>query len=347
MTDPITPREDTTPRPATMPIEHTGGTRLRASKTARVGLIVVCLVVLVASAAVASGASPAPSPDGASAAPAASAAPGKTGPSWGGQGGGFGQGGFSGGGRVAGGPDIGRAITIAKIDGSNVSLKTDDGWTRTITVTGQTEIRIGTQKGSLSDLKVGDEVNLRETKNSDGTYAVTLIVVRVPTVAGTITDITTGGFTIKQRNGSTKTVTVSSSTDYLIAGSTGAKSDLSVGTQVQAEGTAGSGATFAARVVHIVPDVRSGTVTATTSTTITIKSRDGSTPTIHVDAKTTYRVAGTASATIAAVKVGMVIMAQGTSRSDGSLDALSVSAGQFKMHGKVLPDTVQPSPPST
>ena len=347
MTNAMTPREDTTARPSTMLVERTGRTWLRATKIARVGLIVLCLVVLVASAAVASGASPAPSSDGTSVAPAAEPAPGNTGPSRSGNGGGFGHVGFFGAGQVAGGPGIGRAITIAKVEGSDVSLKTDDGWTRTITVTDQTEIRIGNQKVSLSDLKVGDDVNLRETKNSNGTYIVTLIVVRVPTVAGTITEITTGGFTIKQRSGSTKIVTVSGSTDYLIAGSTGAESDLSVGTKVQVEGTASSGDTFAARVVHIVPDVRIGTVTATASTTITIKSRDGSTPTIHVDAKTTYRVAGTASATITDVKVGMLITAVGTSRSDGSLDALSVFAGQFKMHPKDLTGKVHPIPPSS
>ena len=367
MTDLTTPAEDVTPGQPAAPAAYAGRTRPGRGEIARIGLIVGCLVVLVASAAVASGASPAATPDAGGSAPATSAAPDKTGPSVGGPGGlmgaggmlgrmfgqgghdgsGFGGGFLGGGGAIGGGPGIGRGISIAKIDGSDVSLKTDDGWTRTITVTDKTEIRLGSQKASLSDLKVGDNVSLRETKNADGSYTVTLVVVRVPTVAGTVTAVTSAGFTIKLRDGSTKTVTVSSSTDYLIAGSTGAKSDLSVGTGVQVEGTAGTGDAFTANVVRIVPDVRTGTVTATTSDSITIKARDGSTSAIHVDSKTTFRVGGTATATIADVKVGQVLMAQGTSRADGSLDAVSVFSGQFKMPGAPKPNGAQPSAPAS
>lgn len=368
MTEPITPPEGTTPTPAPVPTAFKGRVRLRTSELARVGLIVGCLVVLIASAAVASGASPAASPDGAGSSPAPSTAPGKVGPFGDHRGGPGGPGGFlgrifGGGGVLGGGPGadgrgfgfgggpsvggsgFGRAITITKIDGSDVSLKTDDGWTRTIAVTDKTEIRVGSQKGALSDLKVGDTVNLNETKNTDGTYTVTLVVVRVPKVAGTVTAVSSTGFTLKQRDGSTKTVTVSGSTDYLIAGATGAKADVVVGSRVQVEGAAGTGDAFSATVVHIAPDVKTGTVTGATATSITIKTRDGSTATIHVDAKTTFRVAGATTATIADVKTGMVLSAQGTSRSDGSLDAVSVFAGQFKGPGVPHPNKTAPSAP--
>ena len=370
MTEPMSPPEGTSPTPAPVPTAFTGRIRVRTSELARVGLIVGCLVVLIASAAVASGASPTPTPDGAGGSTAPSTAPDKVGPFGAQRGGPGGAGGFFGhmfggggmfgggpgadgrgfglgGGPSAGGPGIGRAITITKIDGSDVSLKTDDGWTRTIAITDKTEIRIGSQKGTLSDLKVGDTVNLNETKNSEGTYTVTLVVVRVPTIAGTVTVVSSTGFTLKQRDGSTKTVTVSGSTDYLIAGAAGAKADVVVGSRVQVEGSAGTGDAFSATVVHISPDVKTGTVTDTSATSITIKTRDGSSATIHVDAKTTFRVAGSKTATIADVKSGMVLSAQGTARSDGSLDAVSVFAGQFKMPAGPHPGKTDPrAPPS-
>jgi hypothetical protein len=368
MTDPVTPAEDAQTAPVTAPATYTGRIRLRTSELARVGLIVGCLVVLIASAAVASGASPAASPDGAGASPAATAAPGKTSP-FGKPGGALGPGGFLGrlfgqggpgghgdggrgfgfgggpsaGGPGTGGPGIGRAITITAIAGSDVSLKTDDGWTRTITVTDKTEIRIGSQKAALADLKVGDNVSLNETKNTDGTYTVTLVVVRVPSIGGTVTAVTSAGFTVKLRDGSSKTVTVSSSTDYQIAGSAGAKADVVVGSRVQVEGTVGTGDAFSATVVHIAPDVRAGTVTDATATTITIKTRDGSTSTIHVDGSTKFRVAGATTATAADVKTGMVVMVQGTARADGSLDAISVFAGDFKAPNFHGPKPAAPS----
>ena len=128
----------------------------------RIGVVIGCLVVLVASAAVTIGASPSPRRTR-RAAPAgrlAQAATRADGP----------QGlavrsvsAARAATSIAGGSLMGQridrfggAITITKIDGSNVSLKTADGWTRTIAVTDTTQIRIGSQAGKLSDLNVGD-----------------------------------------------------------------------------------------------------------------------------------------------------------------------------------------------
>ena len=349
MTDQWTPTDEPTP---TSPTSFTSRTRLRPGEILRIGVVIGSLVVLVASGAVALGASPEPSAAPAGTAPTASTAPGDrtNDPSFRGpfgifggrgmpgmMGGGFGDKGF-GSGRAA----FGRAITITAIDGSKVSLKTDDGWTRTIVVTATTEIRIGSEKAALADLKVGDVVTFSETKSSDGTYAITLIVVRVPTIAGTVTEVASGGFTVKLRDGSSKTVTTSSSTSFTIGQAKAARTDLSVGAQVQVEGTDGS--SFAARVVHIVPDVRMGTVTATTSTTITVEVRGGTTSTIHVDAATTYRVMGSTTAKLSDITVGMVVSAQGIARADGSLDATTVVAGTFRGQKAipVKPDATTP-----
>ena len=348
MTDQWTPSDEPTPSQA--PVKYSTRSRLHSGEVLRIGIVIGCLVVLVASAAVTIGASPSPGSDP-SAAPAASAAPGgdkgRVGPRLPGLPGLFFGFGGKGGPSIAGGPIIGErvgrlggAITITKIDGSDVSLKTDDGWTRTIAVTDTTQIRIGTQTGKLSDLKVGDTISLAQKKNADGTFAVTMILVRVPTVAGTVTDVTSTGFTVKQRDGSSKTVTTSSSTSFLLGTAKSSKSDLSVGARVSVEGTDGS--SFAANVVHIVPDFRIGKVTAVTSSSITIQGRNNTTVTIHVDASTTYRVKGATAGKISDVTVGMYVSAQGLSRADGSLDATTVLAGALR-GPKVLPIKPDPS----
>jgi hypothetical protein len=144
-------------------------------------------------------------------------------------------------------------ITITAISGSSVSLATADGWTRTITVTDSTTVTKGGATAKLSDLKVGDQVRLGQTRADDGTYTVTSINVILPAVGGE--------------------------------------------------------------------------VTAKTSDTITITRRDGTTSTIHVGSGTTYRVGGVDNATLSDIKVGDRIVAQGTERADGSLDALSVFSG--------------------
>jgi hypothetical protein len=109
-------------------------------------------------------------------------------------------------------------ITITAIDGSNVALQTADGWTRTIAVTGTVTITRGTATIALADLRVGDEVRLSQTRNEDGTYTVTAIRVVQPSVVGTVTAKDGTALTILERDGSTTTVTTSSSTTYRIPG---------------------------------------------------------------------------------------------------------------------------------
>ena len=76
----------------------------------------------------------------------------------------------------------------------------------------------------------------------------------------------------------------------------------------------------------ILPSV-GGQVTAVSGNTITVTQRDGTAATIHVDTATTYQVQGVTSATLSDIKVGNYVVAQGTLRTDGSLDASVVSSG--------------------
>ena len=155
---------------------------------------------------------------------------------------GFGRGGFGFG-----------EVTITAINGSNLSLKTEDGWTRTIAVTADTTITRAGKTIAVADLKVGDQIAFRQDRQTDGTYTITAINVVLPSIGGTVTKI----------DGST----------------------------------------------------------------ITVERRDGTTETIHVDADTTYRIAGDDTPALSDIKVGDIIIASGTLRDDGSLDAEAVGAG--------------------
>lgn len=152
-----------------------------------------------------------------------------------------------------------RTITITAINGNDISLKTEDGWTRTITVTSDTTITRAGAPIAVGDLKVGDQVVFRQQRQDDGTYTITELRLVLPTVTGKITKI----------DGST----------------------------------------------------------------ITVQRFDGTTQTIHVDGSTTYRVAGKDGATLGDLAVDDVIVAQGTQRSDGSLDAEAVAKRSFAGFG--------------
>ncbi|HVA86338.1 MAG TPA: DUF5666 domain-containing protein, partial [Candidatus Saccharimonadales bacterium] len=233
---------------------------------------------------------------GAAGSPGAAGTSGPTGPNvvQGGRGRGPGGGpwafgGFPFGGRGGptgpGGPRFGGGVfgfggvTITVINGSQLSLKTADGWTRTIDVTGAT-IRRGSQSITVADLAVGDQIAFRETRNADGTFKIAAIEVIQPQVDGTITEVGPSSVTVSQPGGRTTVVQLSSSTTYAIAGkgpngTSATKDSLTVGARIHAVGTRVADGTFTATSVQVAPAQVIGIVTATTSDSITIKDPRG------------------------------------------------------------------------
>ncbi len=218
------------------------------------------------------------------------------------------------------------AITITAINGNSLSLKTSDGWTRTIDATGATITKAG-QTISLSSLKVGDEITFREARQNDGSYKITTIEVVVPTVTGTVSSVAASSVTITLAGGSTQTLATTSSTTYTQGGATAQRSALVAGVRIQAQGTVDSSGNFTATSITIAPSVVSGTVAAKTATTITVTTSAGKTVTVNVTSSTAYSVRGVSGATLANVAVGDRIAAEGSLNSNGSLNATSVQAG--------------------
>jgi hypothetical protein len=214
-------------------------TPIGRTRAARVGIVAGAAFLFVVGAVAAMGASPSPSTPSTGADPAASAAPGSsaapdtTKPDGDRHGfGGFGRGDFGGFGRFGF-----RDITITAINGSDLSLKTEDGWTRTITVTSTTTITKGGATITVGDLAVGDQIAFAQDRATDGTYTVTAIKVVLPSVVGEVTAISGNTITVTQPGGTTATIHVDGDTTYQVNGAAGALSDVKVGSFIAAEGT--------------------------------------------------------------------------------------------------------------
>lgn len=326
------------PEPAVEPTGPAFSASFKQPRFLRVGIVLGATLVLLVSAALTFGASPAPSgatPDGA-ATPNQPAVPplggfGFFGPD-GGPGGPPGDGDLGRrGGKGHDGRGIGRQITVAAIDGSNLSLKTDDGWSRTIAVTSSTKLTKAGQTVTLGDIKVGDAIRFSQTRNADGSYTIDAVAVVVPRIAGAVTGLSDSGFTVKARNGTTWTVSVTGSTTYMVGGKAGTKSDVTVGAMVAVSGTRDSDSTMTAIAVQVQLPKVVGRVTAKTADTITVERLGGGTATIHVSGTTTFRVPGDTSPSLSDITVGSVIGAAGTQRADGSLDASVVQTAPNKV----------------
>jgi hypothetical protein len=156
---------------------------------------------------------------------------------------------FGGGGPGDHGPGIG-GITITAISGSSISLKTADGWTRTITVDSGTTYAKGGAAIALGGLKVGDEIGFRETRESDGSYTIDSIAVILPHAGGEVTAVTGSTITVKDRDGTSVTIKVTGSTTYDVAGATAKLSDIKVGMFLVAEGSQNSDGSLTATTVR-------------------------------------------------------------------------------------------------
>ena len=149
-----------------------------------------------------------------------------------------------------------------------------------------------------------------------------------------------GGVTIASINGDTiglktadgwsRTITLGSSVKITEAGRTMSAADLTVGQSVRLQEKRNSDGTFTVTGLAIVTPSVVGQVTAKTATTITIKRFDGTTQTIDVDSSTTYRIQGAATNNLAAITVGMTIVASGPQATGGPLHAFTVQGGTFQ-----------------
>jgi hypothetical protein len=216
---------------------------------ARIGLLGIAAAALVAVAALAFGST---------ANPASALAAGSTGTSNqpavvndlnGGPGGPRAFGGPGG----PGGPGFGHGmggITVTAISGNSISLATADGWTRTITVDDGTSYSKSGAAIALGDLKAGDMIGFRETKETDGTFTIDSIVVVLPHLGGEVTAIDGWTITVTDRDGTTQTIKVSGDTTYTVNGNGAALADVKVGMFLEAEGTLNDDGSLATTNVH-------------------------------------------------------------------------------------------------
>jgi hypothetical protein len=208
--------------------------RLSRPGRLRLGAVIAGSLAVVLGAAVAMGASPSPSASPAASVGAAadgSASPkgdGPSGPGWLRRGIGFED--F--GGRFAFG-----GISIGAIEGDDLSLETEDGWSRTITVTDAAEITKGGEAIELADLAVGDRIRFAQSRNDDGTFTIERIAVVQPHVVGEVSAVSGNSITVETPDGSTVAVNVDGDTDYVVGGDEDATlSDVTVGMKIVAAG---------------------------------------------------------------------------------------------------------------
>jgi Domain of unknown function (DUF5666) len=141
-------------------------------------------------------------------------------------------------------------IIITAISGNDISLKTADGWTRTITVDTGTSYSKSGDTIALGDLEVGDEIGFRQTRETDGSFTIDSIAVILPHAGGEVTAVSGTTITVKDRDGATITIETSGTTEFQVNGDNAALADVKVGMLLVAEGTKNSDGSLSATDVR-------------------------------------------------------------------------------------------------
>ena len=151
-------------------------------------------------------------------------------------------------------------ITITAINGNSISLETEDGWSRTITVDSGTTYSKSGDTIALGDLKVGDQIGFRQTREDDGSWTIDSIVVVLPHVGGEVAKVDGSSITLTQRDGTTAAITVNGQTDYVVNGDdSAALADVKAGMFLVAEGTKNAdGSLTATRIMAVDPSTFEG-----------------------------------------------------------------------------------------
>ena len=217
-------------------------------------------------------------------------------------------------------------IEITAIAGSNLSLQTANGWTRTVAVGSDVEITKGGETIVLGELEVGDEIRLLEMRNDDGTFTLEGIVVVVPSVGGTVTAADADSITVQGRNGLTQEIQTTGETTYRLGTEATTRAEVTVGDRIHAFGETGTDDAFTATAVIVAVPKVAGEVTAVSSGSFTIRLRDGSTWTVTVDADTAYRIRDVDDPGLDDIEVGDAVAVAGT-QSGSTIDAQVVLSG--------------------
>jgi len=218
--------------------------------------------------------------------------------------------------------------TLTAVNGNTLTLTAQNGSTSAVTVDANTTYTRAGKAISLADLKTGDKI---EVHMNQGATTASSIEVVLAHADGTITAVSGSTITLTERNSATQQVVVDASTSFLKAGQSASLADVTVGSQIMANGTLNSdGSLKAEQVVIQLPEAH-GTVSKVEGATITLSDPRGNRQiTVVTNSSTKFYVvtqpgAAQTAASLSDIATGKNIEAEGTMDANGTtLTALVV-----------------------
>lgn len=229
--------------------------------------------------------------------------------------------------------------SVTEVGSDHLKVHTKSGDDVTVAVNADTIIRANDHLAGITDIKVGNRVSVNARVNADGTLAALRIEVETEhgggdgkddhgaELAGSIASISSGAISVTT-SGGTVTVKISSTTTIRRGNTTLAASDLKVGNHVEVKGTLNADGSITATSINVEDTPGnddhhesvefSGTVTAVSSTSLTVGSTTAALTSSTVVKKGDHTVA------LADIKIGQHVEVKADRNSVGHLTATQV-----------------------
>jgi hypothetical protein len=150
----------------------------------------------------------------------------------------------------------------------------------------------------------------------------------------TVSSVSGNTITATGRGGQTVTITVDSNTKYTKAGATIALTDIQKGDKLAVQGSRTAQGAITATSITVVLPTEVGVVTGTGSSTLALTGFNGATHTVNISGSTRYQKAGQ-TASSSDVTTGTAVLVEGTTNTDGSINADLVTIQLPRVGGQV------------
>ncbi len=127
---------------------------------------------------------------------------------------------------------------VTAVSSSSITVTTPQSTSATYAITSSTVVEKGHATATLSDVVVGDRVDIRPSAQGSTTAAE--IDIDVPHLAGQVVSVSGNVITVSDREGFYRTIDVSSATTYAKSGASSTLSAVTVGSFIGAEGSIAS-----------------------------------------------------------------------------------------------------------
>lgn len=221
---------------------------------------------------------------------------------------------------------------IKAIDASTITVTSDEGSDVVLSISAATKVRLHGRQGALTDLHVGQRVEIDAQRGSGG--ALEALVVELESsdelleIEGIVKASSSTSLTITTKRGVDVVVAILADTIVTSEGHALPAVQINVGDRVEVKATKAADGTLAAVRIRIEDSEHDlleieGIVSGVAGSVLTITKKDGTEVSVTIDAETIIKV-DDHEGTVADLVVGVEVEVDARENADGSLTAIAI-----------------------